>query len=81
MKAKLPGLTVSMVMALLSFAPSARANVLAYESSFSNFGMVDLTLLSLADMSRDARGWLDDYRKKYNLSTLALEVRPIQARL
>src|SRR5262249_35926719 len=29
--------------AILSYAPSARANVLAYESSFSNFGIVDLT--------------------------------------
>jgi hypothetical protein len=32
-----------MLAASLSLAPSARANVLAYETSFSNFGIVDLT--------------------------------------
>jgi len=36
-------LAIGLATVLVSFVPSARANVLAYESSFSNFGIVDLT--------------------------------------
>jgi hypothetical protein len=43
MKAKLLGRAMCVASALISFIPSARASVLAYESSFSNFGIVDLT--------------------------------------
>jgi len=43
MTARFLGLVVSAAATLLSFTPSARANVLAYESSTSDFGIVDLT--------------------------------------
>jgi len=43
MKATFPSLGACLAATLLASAPSARASVLAYESSSSDFGMIDLT--------------------------------------
>src|SRR4029077_290675 len=43
MKANFFGLAICLAAALLSFVLPAQADVFAYESSFSNFGIVNLT--------------------------------------